>query len=329
MPAVWNLEGDRALADELFRWRYLMRPDASGDTWIAHDGDRCVGVIDAYLRPDLLDGQRVYLRETADWFCLPQYRPLGLGLRMMRTVMRLPEAGITIGGTKATHALLPRLGWAEISSVEKMILPVNLRGLTSNVLRRHPEWGKYARAIPRFLPLRGPRAKPSPAADAQVAEWSPGQEIEIPIPHQDGLHELIEQSDLEWICAGPPRLFSTVVLVFRMAGKAVGFSLSQLEPSAGGPDGRIVHVQLAEPSPAVAEWVIAETARRLAERGAGFIRCRASTPLMIAAFRGVGFIAAGAEPVFWWGNGRSEPRDGIAVSYLRADDAVPFEAART
>jgi len=330
LPTVWDFERDPGFVQQVFQWRYLNR--APGNlTLVAVDGDRCVGVIDSYSRPYLLDGRLVQLRETADWFCLPQYRPLGLGLKLLRMMMRLPEPLINIGGSKATRSILPRLGWKQVSAVPQMVLPASLRGLAGNLLRRpqHPEHTKYARAIPRFLPLRRPRRVAPPAADAQVEEWLPGRDLDIPVPQQDGLVQVVDRANLEWMCSAPPSLYRAIVLLFRVGDEPVGLSLSQLEPSASGPDGRIVHVQTSSSSQAVAEWVVSETARRLAASGAGFIRCRASTPSMHAALRRVGFIAVGSEPVFWWAQGRTPPENGIAVSYLRGDDAVPLGAART
>lgn len=329
LPTAWGLECCPDFVREVFRWRYLERP-SGGLTWVALDRDRCVGMIDSYLRPYLLDGRRVLVRETADWFCLPQYRPLGIGLKLMRMMMRLPEPLINIGGTDPTRSILPRLGWKRISTVQQMVLPVNLRGLAGRLLSRtqHPERARYARAIPRFLRLQRPVTIPPPAADAQVQEWLPGRELEIPIRRQEGLLELVERPDLEWICSAPHNLFQAVVLVFRLGGEPVGFSLSQLEPSASGLDGRIVHLQMSCPSQALTEWIISETVRRLTDGGANFIRCRASTRPAIAALRRTGFFAAGVEPVFWWAQGPTPPPVGIVVSYLRADDAVPLEAAR-
>ena len=50
---------------------------------------------------------------------------------------------------------------------------------------------------------------------------------------------------------------------------------------------------------------------------------------LIAAHHRSGFVAAGAEPTYWYPQGQGLPQSDIAVSYLRADDALPLEAART
>jgi hypothetical protein len=329
LPYIWLQDRDEDFYREAFRWRYLEKP-SNDSTWMAMANEECVATLDSYIRPYLLDGRRILVREPADWFCLPKYRPFGLGLRLMRIMMDATEPSITIGGSDATLSILPRLGWKPLPEVQRMILPVTLRGLAGNLLRRRAALhAKYARAIPGGIPVRTPRKAPPPAAYASVDEWRPGSKLALPIPRRDGLVELLELADLEWIYAAPPSFIHPMVSVFRLGDEPVGVSLAQLEPSATGPDGRIVHLQISSPEQAVANWIVSETACRLARAGAGFIRCRASTPLTITALRKTGFITAQSEPAYWWAKDRTPPPSMIDVGYLRADDALPFEAART
>jgi hypothetical protein len=102
--------------------------------------------------------------------------------------------------------------------------------------------------------------------------------------------------------------------------------LSQLEPSACGADGRIVHLQISRPAQAIVDWVVCETVRRLVQMGAESIRCRASAPMTITAFRKAGFITF-SESAFWWAKDRSQPPSFLDVGYLRGDDMIPFGAA--
>jgi hypothetical protein len=329
MPAAWSQNWDTEFFHQVFRWRYLDRP-SHGATWLAFDQDDCVGVIDSFLRPYLLDSRPILVRETADWFCLPEYRPLGLGLKLMRTMMALPEPIIAVGGTEATVSLLPRLGWERLPAIRKLILPASLRGLTGNLIRaRGRRHLQRARAIPAFIPFRPPRKARPPAADARVEEWGPGRSLRLPVPRQDGLVALLEPANLDWICAAPRGFFQPMVLLFLVGDDVVGVSLSQLEPAAAGPDARVVHVQVSGPEQPVADWVISETARRLCQAGAGFIRCRASAPMMIAALRRTGFIDVQSEPGFWWSKDRTPPPAIVDIGYLRADDNLPFGAAAT
>jgi hypothetical protein len=328
MPHVWT-KWHAKFVSEIFRWRYLDRPSAGG-TWLAFDNDECAAVIDSFIRPYLLESRRVLVREPADWFSLPDYRPFGLGLKLMREMMERPEPIIVIGGTRATQSLLPGLGWKTLPAVQNMVLPVTLRGLAGDIL--HRRWSRranYARAIPGFLPVRAPRAASSPICNTRVEEWQPGQELSsVALPQQNGLIALLELADLEWIWAAPRGLFRPVVLVFWVGGEAVGLSLSQLEPTGSGPDGRIVHLRIAPTEQSIADWVASETARRLSQAGAGFIRCRASAPMTINALRNTGFTAIHSEPGFWWAKDRTPPPVNIDVGYLRGDDALPFGVAR-
>jgi hypothetical protein len=329
LPSVWEQAWDAAFLRETFCWRYLDRPSGGG-TWLMFDESDCIAVVDSYLRPYLLDGRRVLVRETADWFCLPKYRPFGLGLKLMRIMMDSPEPMITIGGTDATLSILPRLGWKRVSEVRVMVLPVTLRGFVGNLLRRKAaRYTKGARVIPGFVRIRSPRRASPPADDARVEEWRPGQKLHIPAPQRKGLVELLELADLEWICAGPREFSQPMVLVFRLKDQSVGLSLSQLEPSASGPDGRIVHLQISSSEQPVADWIVSETARRLSKAGAGLIRCRASIPQTVTALRKTGFIAARSEAAHWWAKDDTPPPSIIDVGYLRGDDALPFSAART
>jgi hypothetical protein len=248
----------------------------------------------------------------------------------MCLMMDAPEPTLTVGPSDVGISIMLPLGWQRLPDVQRMVLPVTLRGLAANLLRRREvRQAKYARAIPGFVPVRSPRIAPPPAADARVEEWRSGQSLSIPIPQGDGLLELLELPDLEWIYAAPPGFIRPIVLVFLLGGEPVGLSLSQIEPSVTGPDARIVHLQISDPSQPVTDWIVSETAGRLAQAGAGVIRCRASTPEKVAVLRKAGFIAAPAESACWWAKDGTPPPSIIDVGYLRGSDALPFPAAAT
>jgi hypothetical protein len=126
----------------------------------------------------------------------------------------------------------------------------------------------------------------------------------------------------------PPDLAETCGLVFLLDDAPVGFSLSQIEPTVAGLDGCIVHLQIASSDPAVVDWVVAETARRLAARGVGIVRCNTSSPDKGAALRRAGFVGRGTLASYWWTKTREPPPATSDVGYLRADDAMPLAALR-
>src|SRR5215475_12556941 len=79
----WQQNWDDRVAREIVQWRYYDRP-TNTITWLAMDDDRCVGMLDSMVRPYLLNSQRVMVRETADWYCKPEYRQKALGLTLLR-----------------------------------------------------------------------------------------------------------------------------------------------------------------------------------------------------------------------------------------------------
>ncbi|CAN7384254.1 hypothetical protein LJR225_002410 [Phenylobacterium sp. LjRoot225] len=326
---AWGQNWGPDLARALIRWRYYDRPSGGG-TWLASSGGQCVAMLDSFVRPYLLDGRRILVREGSDWYCLPKYRPLGLGVRLMREMMACPEPMISIGGSDATVAMLPRLRWTRLPDVQKYVLPIKARSLAGTLLRnRWPAGEGWARAIPGFIPLRRPRrSAAAPIGVGRVAEWRPGTPAVLPAPQHRGLVQLLDQVDQDWRARMPPGVAQQLGLVFFLDDTPVGFSLSQIEPAITGFDGCIVHLEAAHQAQAVVDWVVAETASRLAARGVGIIRCSASSPEKGVALRKVGFVATGALPSYWWPKTGVPTPSGTDAGYLRADDAIPFPALR-
>jgi hypothetical protein len=323
----WRQNWDPELARALIRWRYYDRPSGGG-TWLAFNDGQCVAMLDSYVRPYLLDGRRILVREGADWYCLPKYRPLGLGVRLMQKMMTYPEPMLAISGSATTLATLPRLGWTRLPDVQDYLLPVKARGVASIVLRkRWPYREAYARAIPDIIPLRPPRRAPAPSSGVgRIARWRPGIPTGLPVPQQPGLVQLLEQADQDWIARMPPGVAKPFGLIFFLDDTPVGFSLSQIEPTKTGCDGRIVHLQTADPAQAVMDWIVAETSVRLAARGAGVIRCWASGAEKLVALRRAGFVAREPLPSYWWPKAGAPAPVALDAGYLRADDAMPFPA---
>ena len=321
-PQSWRPELARKLAD----WRY--RDRSAQTTWLAFDGDRCVAMLDSILRPYLLDGHRILVRETCDWFCLPEYRPLGLGISLMRKMMALPEPLLSIGGTNATLALLPRLRWTALPPVQFCVLPNRARGLAGMLLRRKwPAYERLANAIPGSIPLwlpRGARAPGPGFGTASIRECRPETVASLPLPRGDGLVQLLEEPEALWFGRMPRELARPLGLLFLLDDRPVGYSLSQIEPTASGLNGCILHLQVVHPAQEVVDWVVAGTARALAGKGVGFIRCRASTPEKERALRRAGFLFRKPCPSYWWSNQGIPAPALLDAGYLRADDAVPF-----
>jgi len=326
---VWQLSCSVELARAVVRWRYDERASGGGTWLVCHDGE-CVAMLDSFLRPYLLNGRRIHVREGCDWYCLPKYRSLGLGIRLMKKMMTCDEPMISIGGSEWTRAILPKLGWKRLPDVQSYVLPLKARGAAGAILRdRWPVYEAYVRLVPEFLPARRLRRAEAPRVGAtSVEEWRPGAPALLPPAGGRGLVQLLEPGDLDWMGRMPDGLARPFGLAFSLGREPVGFSLAQLEPAPTGLDGRIVHVLITHEAQEIADWVMAETARRLAGLGAGMVRCLASTPQKKIALRRAGFVSRAPLPSYWWSNNIALSPSASDTGYLRADDAIPFSTLR-
>ena len=325
LPEVWAHHWRDEFARKVVEWRYWSRP--AGGTRLALDGGRCVGLIDCFVRPYIVAGRTVLVRESCDWWAEPEHRPAGLGLRLMRQLMATGDPIVSIGGSAVNCALLPRLGWRWLGDVERWILPLTARDSVAMLLRRRRREG-LARLVPRRIPIRRLRATPPPSMDARVREWRPGDGAPGPPPDGGGLASLVQEADLHWLAAAPPELLEIESLTYSVGGEPCGFAVTQLEPTPAGGEGKIVHLQVARESAELLGWMVTEAVRRLAGRGAGIVRARSASPVLATALRSAGFLAIRREPVYWWGPDSPPQGAPLYLSYLRADDAIPFAAAR-
>ena len=86
----------RPKTDAYYRWRYLECPSLLG--YLALDGDECVASLWAFLSPYRIAGRgRDVPRDLHDWFCRPDLRGSGIGVRLMQTMMRRTEPIVTVG----------------------------------------------------------------------------------------------------------------------------------------------------------------------------------------------------------------------------------------
>ena len=170
MRASWKRDWSEPLAESYVAWRYGAR--GNGDTIVACDNGRCVGILDSFVRPYWIGGREEAVRETCDWFCLPEYRALGVGLHLMRRMMAKPEPILVVGGTDTTQNLLPRLKWARLPDVGNFILGVSARTVAGLVA--HSQWPagvKLARLVPDIRLVR--RGASAAAAFGEQRSESP------------------------------------------------------------------------------------------------------------------------------------------------------------
>lgn len=314
------------LAKKIVQWRYYDRPPG-GVTWLAMDHDACVGMLDSMLRPYLLDGRRILVRETADWYCIPQQRGI-LGLRLLWCLKSYPEPVFVMGGSETNRRILSQMrDWTNLPATSSYILPVKLRGLFANLIRQR-WWQReaLARAVPN-IPLKGPkRIRPPAGRRPTVKMLTVNDDLTmLPLTTSTGLIQLFEPQHWKWLVKMPPELARPIGVEFFLDDVLVGFSLSQIEPAAVSLDARIVHFQVTDP--AFAGWVISETAQILASYRVGFIRSCVSTPNKIKAMEAVGFIKANDFPCYWRPGSTPTPTC-TDIGFLRGDDPIPIHILR-
>jgi len=88
-PDFLSAPGPAPAPRAFYRWRYLECPDQRA--LLAVRNGECVAMLCAFARDYLIDGTRVECLETFDWYCLPEFRGSGLGVRIMRTLMEGPS----------------------------------------------------------------------------------------------------------------------------------------------------------------------------------------------------------------------------------------------
>lgn len=332
-PAFEDLLREQSLCDNLasniIQWRYFDQPEEyRAVTWLVMEHDRCVAMLDSMLRPYLLDGKRILVRETADWYCVPRLRSRGIGLRLLLHMRMYPEPVLVMGGTEANVNILTRMpGWLTLPGATICILPLKARGLAANWVRR--KWSSQeplVRVIPQFLRVRHPRRIKSPSGQrATIKQLGRDDIITLPRAETPGLSQLLEQTHWAWLTSMPSEMAQPVAIEFFLDGVQVGLSLSQIEPTISGLDSKIMYLQATDQ--ALLGWIVYETSKLLADHGVGFIRCCASTPGKIEALRQAGYIRLKDVTCHWWQRSAPVP-SSVDVGYMSIDDSMPWVTLR-
>ena len=107
----WSPQQLEAFVD----WRYFGRKDSI--PVLAISNGECLAFVDSQKREYLLGGETVVLQESSEWYCSPKYRPIGLGVSVMRKMMEREEPIISVRGTEASQKIVSKLGWKNLQPV--------------------------------------------------------------------------------------------------------------------------------------------------------------------------------------------------------------------
>ena len=317
----WKCDWSEEHLVDYLAWRYGAR--GSGETLLACDGPRCVGILDSFIRPYWIAGRREMVRETCDWFCLPEYRAFGVGLHLMRRMMARQEPMLSIGGTEFTLDLLPRLKWAQLPRIDNFVLAISLRAAAALISTRLlGQCLAPVHAVPEVRLIRKLARQPPPSADAEVRAYAPSDQEELPNGAPYALAPSLDAAVLQWFAHAPALVGEFALLSFFCAGEHVGISISRLEKLRWGCKARIIHLHATRFE--VIAWMVSETLHHLLERGAGAVLCHASCPKMGSALSELGFVRGPPIPAYWWPRSKQPTGGPFHLTSLQADNALLF-----
>lgn len=300
-PDVWPAAGafirdvwpDRPTSPAYVRWRYEQAPGLTGR--LAMRGDEPLACLFAFRRAHTT-GE---VLETHEWFCRPELRGSGLGIRVMRDLMKRTTVPIVAwGGSSDTLHLLPRLGWQHVGAVAEWVLPLGGPRLAARLVG--DRWAEPAGRLASLVTSGVLRALPS--STPTEGEVRPGRPPEASLPdivaNTGGWGLQPSARELDWLTAAPPEHGAVSWTTHTVGGEVVGFSGVRWVVSEGSRDA--VLVELAA-SPKHARWVVnAAIVRSLAERPDRILARSALEGPVRDALAQHGFQHRASPPVHVW-----------------------------
>ncbi len=294
---TWQRPRTRAF----LRWRYAGCPTLFG--YLALRDGECAAMITGFRRPVRLGKETVEFHEAFDWYCLPELRRSGLGVRVMQRLMQDPEPVTVVGGTPDTRELLPRLKFGVPAAVRSYSLALGTERAAAKLERRlhlprsigRVAYRKLVRGFrlpPRFAAPTGARVIPVAIAGDEVGE----------------LYDRIDRGtvpawtldQLRWLGAGFPGVGQWLTLYFARSDELLGLALVRIHSSEGGCSAQLVEVFAPQPDPDLYGWMISEAVHRAAAWDPELITAGTSCPVAQGALTRCRFRAGEELPIHYW-----------------------------
>jgi hypothetical protein len=321
---VWT----RPRSDAYYRWRYETLP--LHHAWLAMRDGEVLAMECAIARPYRFGDESVDVLEVFDWYCLPELRNAGLGVRVMQALMKEGPC-LLVGGSEDTRGLLPRLKWHLLDTAHRYVLPLGADRLGAAIAKRTRlpvAAGRLAARAALADPRRRPRPRAVPRGGRAIAVAAVGDEVQALYASATayGGLPLWPASLLAWLQGGHPALGHFLPLVFAIDGVLRGFAMARVAPGADGCDAEIVECFAPVPDAALYTWMVSELATRIAGFRPGLLGACTPCPLLAEALRRNGFLQSGENPVqLWWPGGRPVPTGPFLIGSNSGDaPLVPF-----
>jgi hypothetical protein len=291
----------RPRTEEFYRWRYLESLPFS-KLYLALTSDECLGMVSALRKPYLLAGQRVTCLEIFDWHSLPGLRGSGVGIRVMRAMMREGERLIGLGGTADVLKALPAMGWQTIDSAVPFELPMS-GGYLDDAQRQRVRFripGQQLALNAAVATWFHPRRR-DVQGDA-ILTGTLGNEVQQLYSGDTG-YDFVQVPDrgvLHWVTSSYPGTGGFAFWYFTVGNSVRGWVVTRVYEAEGGTEAAIVDVFAPVPDLRLYTWMVSEATTSLVSARPRVIRARATCPILKAALRRNRFRPGTPVPVFTW-----------------------------
>ncbi len=312
----------RPRTEAYYDWRYLQSQPHSR-MFVAMQDDDCLGMLFALRKRYRVGGRSVACLEVFDWHCLPGLRGSGIGIRLMRAMMRQPETVVSVGGTGDVLATLPMMKWEPIGMARKYELPVSGDILAERLERR---MGLHSVLPRRALDLvvagyHAPRRREVPATGRVERVEMPGDEIGRLYQDETG-YGFVQEPDAEvlrWMTDG--RWSGTYrFLTFLVEGRLRGWVMTRTYIGDHGLEAGIVELFAPRPDVALYTWMVSEAATELMADRPLLIHARASCPVLQSALLANHFGPIGYDvPIHVWPKGAWDRSAALHITYNHSD----------
>jgi hypothetical protein len=289
----------RPRTEAFYRWRYV-ESQALSTLYVALTDSACLGMVSALRKTYIIAGQPTPCVEIFDWHSLPGLKGSGVGIRVMRAMMREGARLMGIGGTADAVKALPAMGWQLLGTATMFELPVAgdaLRaGLRDRLKVSVPGEGLLLSALaatwfrPRRRRYPDGRALPSATIGDEVAALYEG----------DTGYDVVQRADpaaTRWVASYPGNGAYTA-WHFLVRDRVRGWGLTRVYETEAGREAAIVDVFAPKADINLYAWMLSEMSSALVSVRPRVIRARASCPLLQAALRANRFRSGSSVPIF-------------------------------
>jgi hypothetical protein len=257
----------------------------------------------AFAKQYLIAQQPADCLEIFDWHSLPGLKGSGVGLRVMRAMMRDGRRLIGIGGTTDVLKALPALGWQTLGSAVYYELPLagsHLRASAEQRLGRRLPGTSWLFATIGAVWFRPRRRRASLGIVTVSASTPEGLDALYTDCRSYDLLQVPNRGVLEWSTNGYPGAGQFTFLRFTKGSGSCGWALTRVYETENGREAAIVDIFAPSADLETYQWMTREAALSLLAAHPRVIRARASHPALQAALTANGFRPGDSVPIFTW-----------------------------